>query len=93
MTRKHNGGIVFTKMEREATITYTKPLADRYTLIGLHWGMTERHSDDFDLETIGKVLACGTESRKQIGWAVFDDSTFTGKVGDIIELKQTVIGG
>ena len=68
-------------MEREATITYTRPLADRYALVGISWGVTERHSDDFDLESLGKVLANGTESRKQIGWAV--TAIFMGAMGAV----------
>jgi hypothetical protein len=80
-------------MEREATITYTRSIADDYALIGLSWGVTERHSDDFDLESLGTVLACGTESRKQIGWAVYDKGKFFGKCGDAIELKEKIIGG
>jgi len=79
-------------MEREAEITYTKSICDNYALIGLAWGETERHSDDFDLESLGKVLACGTESRKQIGWVVYGKD-FRGKFGKTIKLKEKVIGG
>jgi len=81
-------------MEREATITYTKELAEDYALIGLAWGTTERHSDDFDLESLGDVLACGTESRKQIGWVAYANrEEFPAKVGDTIKLKEKIIGG
>jgi hypothetical protein len=79
-------------MEQEAEITYTKSICDGYALIGLAWGQTERHSDDFDLESLGKVLACGTESRKQIGWAVYGKD-FCGRYKDTIKLKEKVIGG
>ena len=81
------------QMEREALITYTKKLAKDYALIGLSWGTTERHSDDFDLESLGRVFACGTESRKQIGWAVYNRDEFSGKCGDTIKLKEKIIGG
>ena len=80
-------------MEREAEITYTKSICDDYALIGLAWDETERHSDDFDLESLGHVLACGTESRKQIGWAIYAQGKFDGKVGDTVTLKEKVIGG
>ncbi len=80
-------------MEREATITYTRPLAKDFALIGIAWDTTERHSDDFDLESLGKVYACGTESRMKRGWVVYRDNDFSGDFGDTIELKETVIGG
>ena len=81
-------------MEQQAQITYTKSICDDYALIGLSWGETERHSDDFDLESLGRVLACGTESRKQIGWVVYPNrDEFSGKVGDTIKLKEKIIGG
>ena len=81
------------QMEREATITYTRPICDDYALIGLAWDEPERHSDDFDLDSLGKVLACGTEVRKQIGWAVYAKGKFYGKYQDKIKLKEKVIGG
>jgi hypothetical protein len=80
-------------MEAEAKITYTKSICDDYALIGLEWGETERHSDDFDLGSLGHVLANGTESRKQIGWAVYAKGRFSGRVGDTITLREKVIGG
>jgi len=80
-------------MEREATITYTRPLAKDSALIGIAWDEVARHSDDFDLESLGEVLACGTESRRQRGWAVYNDNDFHGELGDSIKLKETVIGG
>jgi len=80
-------------MEAEATITYTRPICDDYALIGLKWDKAEKHSDDFDLGSLGHVLANGTESRKQIGWAVYAKGKFNGRVGDVITLKEKVIGG
>ena len=80
-------------MEAEAKITYTKSICDDYALIGLSWGEIERHSEDFDLESLGHVLACGTDATKQIGWAIYAKGKFHGKYKGTIKLKEKVIGG
>ena len=80
-------------MEGTAKITYTKRICDNQALIGLEWDETKRQSEDFDLESFGHALAWGTESKGLIGWAIYAQGKFDGKVGDTVTLKEKVIGG
>ena len=71
----------------KAEICYTKTIGGKLTLAGFAWEGSERFMEDFDLKSLGEVLAYNTERKdKLIGWAVYE--TFNGKVGNYIKLKR-----
>ena len=79
-----------------AVITYTRSLAETQVLVGFYWDPTSYCKPrvcDFNLESLGELETSGTEMRHgKLGWAVYEGETFTGKLGDSIELKGVLTG-
>ena len=70
----------------EADICYSKSLARTLALVGFAWDNKKRLVEDFDLDSLGEMMACGTDTTGLAGWAVY--SKFEGRVGRVVKLKR-----